>query len=323
MIVRRTGFALVVALLSALPSPPAFAEATTVDREVVAEALFKEAQRLVTEDHFDAACPKFAESVRLRPEALGAKFYFAECLEHTGKLASAWKYFLDVANASARSGEKLREKFARSRANALERRIPRLTIRVGDRARSRSGLEITRDEIPVGEPQWGVEVPVDLGAHQVHASAPGAIPWDTTVDMDRERQVVEVEIPWLASIAPVVPPPPPPPPRRNGQRIAGYVVGGVGLVGVGLGTFFGARAISQKNASNAFHCNATTDRCDATGLALRTDGLLSANLSTASFIVGGLALAGGLALVVTGPSEVSTSPAVTLGPQGISLTGRW
>ena len=65
--------------------------------------------------------------------------------------------------------------------------------------------------------------------------------------------------------------------------IAGFVIGGAGLVvAVGLGSFFGATAISKKNQSNSNGSCDVSDSCNATGLGLRSDGLSAANGATAT-----------------------------------------
>src|SRR6185369_8069767 len=91
--------------------------------------------------------------------------------------------------------------------------------------------------------------------------------------------------------------------RWGAQRIAGIAVGGAGIAGVIVGAVFGAQAIAKKNASNeGGQCDAK-DLCDATGSGLRQDGLRAATISTIAMIAGGVAVAGGVVLVVTAPSK--------------------
>jgi serine/threonine-protein kinase len=82
----------------------------------------------------------------------------------------------------------------------------------------------------------------------------------------------------------------------------GWVAGGVGVVGVGLGSFFGLRAISDKNDGNA-HCSGKF--CDSQGLSDENTAHTYATLSTVSMIVGVVGLAAGAYFIVSGSSPQS------------------
>jgi hypothetical protein len=330
----RRGAALLAALTcGVLASTPARAQSEG-EKKAAAQALFDEGRQLATAGSYAEACPKLVESLRLDP-VIGTRFYLAECFEHVGKLASAWTYYLEVADAAKAAGQKDREKYANDRAEALRPRLAKLALKVPEAARAIPGLSIARDGVAVGEAQWGTAIPVDLGAHAVTVSAPKKKPWTTTVDVGQEGQLAEVAVPTLEAEAPpppppppvitrIEPPPPPPPPPPSGrQRVAGFVVGGVGVIGLGVGAGLGGMALSKKSQSNADgHCDAA-DRCDGTGLALRNQGLSAAAGSTVGFVVGGVALVTGIVLVATAPSARKPAPVVALGPGGASLSWRW
>ena len=328
----RRAAALAAALALGVMAPAsARAEGGDGEKKAAAQALFDEGRQLATAGSYAAACPKLVESLRLDP-VIGTRFYLAECFEHVGKLASAWTYYLEVADAASAAGQKDREKYANDRAEALRPRLARLALQVPEAARAIPGLEITRDGVAVGEAQWGTAIPVDLGAHVIAATAPKRKPWSTRVDVGQEGQAVEVAVPALevpppptpvvVRVEPPPPPAPPPPPPPSGRRrVAGFVVGGVGVVGLGVGAALGGLALSKKSASNADgHCDAA-DHCDGAGLALRSQGLTAATGSTVGFVVGGAALVTGIVLVATAPS--AKEPAVALGPGGASLSWRW
>jgi hypothetical protein len=327
--------ALAAALL--LATTTASAQPSPGPEKAAAQALFDEAQALGKDGKWEAACPKYAESLRLDP-AMGTRFYLAQCLENTGKLASAWTYYLEVADGARAAGQKKREEAATERAEALKPRLPRLAIKVPEALRALAGLEIKRDGVVVGEAQWGTGIPVDPGKHALTASAPGKKPWSTEIELKQEGQSVDVEIPALASNAPpppppppvVVqprlpppPPPPPPPPGMAGRRVAGFVVGGAGVVGLGVAFGLGGAALGKKSASNEGGCNAATDVCNAAGQALRSQGLGLATGSTVAFVVGLAAVGTGVVLVATAPAKKPAAPSVAAGPGGGSLTWRW
>ena len=101
--------------------------------------------------------------------------------------------------------------------------------------------------------------------------------------------------------------------------------GVVGLAGVALGTVFGLQMFSKKSDSQS-HCNAQ-NACDPTGLQDVNDGKNAGNLSTVFFAIGGVALAGGIALWITAPKAgapttgIRAVPLVGRGTGGLSLQG--
>lgn len=298
-----------LALSSAAPRA-AWAEPADAERMAAAQALFDEARALTERGEYAAACPKFAESRRLDP-TMGTTFYLAECLEHIGRLASAWSYYIEVADAARASGQGDREVYARNRAEALRPRLPWLVVVVSPAARKLPGLLIKRDGIVLGEAQLGVAIPVDFGEHVITAAAPGRKPWEVRISVSEEAKTTKIEIPVLDALSPVAPSAPEPglphkPAVSSGmsaQRVAGVVAGAAGVIGIGLGAFFGLRAMSKQDESNKDgHCDAA-DTCDHVGLGLRDEAITAATVSTIGFIAGGVALAGGVTLFFTAPSE--------------------
>src|SRR4051812_42817536 len=128
--VRSTGagWALSIGLFTsvALLSGAAAAQ----DRDpAAAQALFDAARELTRQGKFAEACPKFQESNRLDP-GLGTRFHLADCYEQSGRVASAWATFLEVASIARSSNQAEREKVATQRAEKLQARLPRLVINV-------------------------------------------------------------------------------------------------------------------------------------------------------------------------------------------------
>jgi hypothetical protein len=110
-------------------------------------------------------------------------------------------------------------------------------------------------------------------------------------------------------------------------RMIGWVAGGAGVLGLGIGTVFGLVAIGDKNGVS---CNAD-GVCPPGSLGgART----AATVSTVGFIAGGVLLAGGAALVLLGhPSEpqvqtgrrsrLELAPLVGTREAGVQLGGAW
>lgn len=331
---RPLAAALLAAVLGA--STPCFAQAAS--DKATAEALFDEGKKLMKEQKFAQACPKFELSQKLDP-GVGTLGSLADCYEKAGKTASAWETFRETAAAAAARGQADREKFARARAAALEAKLSRLTI-VVPAASEATGLEVRRDGEPVLRQLWGSATTIDPGAHTIEARAPGKKTWSTSVSVAADGAQASVTVPPLddgesapppaattATPTPVTAPtasttaasttvettttttesPPVDANLGSGQRTAGLVVAGVGVVGLAVGSVFGLRARS-KNADANPHCRPDDPTlCNPDGVALGNQAHDAATLSTIAFVVGGAALVGGVVLYFTAPKSSSSS----------------
>ena len=334
-----------VFVLAALPATQA--QAQSKEDFARAEALFNAGKALTDAGQFTDACAKFAESKRLVP-GLGVTLYLADCYEHIGRSASAWNEFRS-AEGLARERNDKRADVARGRAQALEPKLPRITVAVSPSV-PRSGLQVLRDGIPVAQEELGLPLPVDPGDHVVVVSSPGhkMRTFDAHVGPDRLTATIQVDAledeaatstatPTPAATATSTPNPTPTPtlttPRSPEQPISsdhgastrrwiGLGIGGLGVVGVGVASAFGLVAISKRDQSNSGSpppCN-TADQCSDTGLSLRQDAKGAANLSTIAFVAGGLALAAGVVLYVTAPRDPA-GIAVAIGPAPVAGGG--
>ena len=293
----------VLTVLSLLSARTALAQPVDAEKRAAAQALFEAARQLSSQGQYGQACPKFLESANLDP-AIGTKFYLADCYEHIGKLASAWTYYLDVAEEAHNSGATDREKFANERASILKSKLPQLTVTLG-RARGVPKLSVRRDGIVIGEGMLDTPIPVDLGEHTISVTAPGRKPWETRIEAKQEGDKLKVEIPALEpeDDSPPPPPPPPPPPESSTQKIAGFAVGGVGIASLVAGFAAGGLALSKKSQSNAPGKCTSDDQCTAAGQALRLDAIHAASASTALVVIGGVGVAVGGILLFTAPSS--------------------
>jgi serine/threonine-protein kinase len=90
---------------------------------------------------------------------------------------------------------------------------------------------------------------------------------------------------------------------------------GVGAVGLGLGTYFGLRAISKNDQAEA-HCPNTPLCNNDRGVALTDEAQTAALVSNIAFGVGAAALAGGLIIHLTSSDEPASAslPSFTLKP---------
>lgn len=311
------------------------APAQTVDAQVkaAAQSLFDEARVLVAEGRHAEACSRLAESQRLDP-SIGTRFYLAECMERTGRTASAWSLYHEVADLARTDGQAAREAFARDRANRLAPQLARLALKVPAPVTSLAGLRITRDGVEVGAAQSGQALPVDPGIHIVRVEATGKEPWEGKVDVHEPGQTVTVDVPPLSDVkmtpsapAPSGPVPPPPQGEAPGstQRTIGLIPAGAGVALAAVGAVFGAVAIERRDRSNAGRCDAR-DFCDATGVALRRESLDAAHVSTGLFVAAGVAVAAGAVVYLTAPRGRPASAAavgVAPAPAGLVVLGRF
>jgi hypothetical protein len=305
---------------------PASAHAQPTERDLMAaDALFNEARELVKRGDYAAGCPKFEASLALNPSP-STTLNIAKCHEHSGRIATAWEYYRRALelNLNRPTTDADRQKalhdIATEGMSALEPRLPKLRVVI---ANPPPALEVLCDGKQLSAVSLGQEVPVDPGRHQVSVSAPGYRAQTRTVVLGEGKAItvgitLEAEVP-AGQRDPQVP---------QGGGIptwVGLVTAGVGVVGVGVGAVLGGLALSKYNESNENkHCF-PNNRCDPDGIGLRQDAIRAGNASTATLIVGGLVLAGGVTLFAVARSSGGTQGGeqVSLVPGGLAVRGSW
>jgi hypothetical protein len=314
---RRAAAVVFVAALLASSS----ASAQDTGSAAAATQLFDEGVAAMEKGRFAEACPKLAKSAELAPNG-GTLLALADCYEKNGQFASAWLAYKDVSDRAAAAHKADVEKNALDAAKRLEPKISRLTVT----APAIDGLVVKRDGKPVNPAEIGVPVPLDPGQHVIDASAPGRKPWSARVAFGNTASQKTLAVPNLepdgSAQAPVDATQPPPATGSNGktQRIVGIAVGGVGVVGLALGTVFGLQAKS-KNDDASSACP-DPSRCSQSGIDLDKKARDAATISTIGFIAGGALLVGGAVLFFTAPA--SPEPAASVGvratPGGAAMT---
>jgi serine/threonine-protein kinase len=334
------------ALILALYTGDVAAQASASDK-AAAEALFDQGLRLMKQNSFAEACPKLEESNRIDP-AVGTLLYLGECYERVGKTASAWATFREAASLANNSGQPDRARTATSRAQELEPKLSRLSIELAPEVARVQGVVVKRGTQRIEPSLYGTPLPVDPGEYRVEVTAPGYEAWSTPITVPAGGGNASVRVPGLVKAPESAAPPPQPettdespakavtlgsqPPRDTGassslttQETLGLLVGGVGLVGVGLGSYFGVRAIST-NSDAEQHCP-NDPQCRPEGLKLTEDARADANFSNIAFIAGGVLVTTGVVLYLTGgrsePKSVALAPVVAPNFAAASLTGRF
>jgi hypothetical protein len=105
-------------------------------------------------------------------------------------------------------------------------------------------VQISIDGVPFADAESGRAIALDPGPHVIHFEKPPAAPVEQTVLLrmgDHNR-------PILATFAPPAPAEKPPPAKPPPPRISPlvYVLGGVGVVGLGSFIYFGATGLDEK-----------------------------------------------------------------------------
>jgi serine/threonine-protein kinase len=304
-------------LCGVLGAPEALAQ--DASGKAAAEALFESGVQLMKSGRFSEACPKLETSQRVDP-AVGTLLYLAECYERLGRTASAWATFREAESLARGANQADRARTAGARAQKLEPELAYLTVSLAPDARI-EGLVVKRGGAVVLADLYGVAAPVDPGVIEIEASAPGHRRYASQVKVGaRQKEIVTVpklEAEPGAEVAPVAPvaagataqtstepaspatgqSPKDEPAKSGPDHTLAFIVGGVGLVGIGVGSYFGVRAFS-KNSDADEHCNAQ-NVCTKEGMDLSQDAENAALVSNIGFVVGGAALATSLVLFFT------------------------
>jgi hypothetical protein len=299
-----------------------------------AKVLFDEGRELFAAGDVTKACEKFASSYALDRKA-PTLLNLAICHEREGKLVLALSEFTE-AQALSRSGPQQRmQQLADARANELGAKIPRIRIVFAQRP---SGVLVSVDGAAIDNEALDGKIPVDPGAHELVVSAQGRKPWQSHVDATI-GQTSAVYVPVLEyvseepgvrpqggahpgeSTSPSGTPSTPSPERPTGapatsstpeggsdtRRTLAVVALGAGAVSLGVGGFFGFRALGQRgDAEDA--CAA--GRCDQ-GRSINEDGQTSATI--ANVTVGAAVILGavGAYLLLTSSPTATTSTTST------------
>ena len=331
---RGRGLRALVALTLALSAAPLAAQSGAAEK-AAAEALFDQGLKLMQQGKHKQACEKLEQSQAIEA-GIGTLLYLAECYAQLGRTASAWASFREAASAAAAQGQAQRAEAGARRARELEPKLSRLTVHVAPEAQALEGIEVRNGDVPLAAEAWGVAIPVDPGEHHVTASAPQHQSWQAKLVVPPNGASVEMFVPPLAP-QPVAATPTAAQPQStpstvhveadlqaqvdssNGLRLAGLITGGAGVVALGLGTYFGLRAISKNNeAQDEGGCSGET--CSSQqGIALTQDAQDAAALSNVFVGLGAVATAIGVVLYLLAPDEerpVQVSAAVA--PDGRS-----
>lgn len=327
---RRSLF-IAALLAAALVAAPARA-----DDDAAATELFNAGLDLMKAGDYAAACPRLAESVRLKP-TVGALAKLATCEEHEHHLVSARARWLQALNLARSLGDprvmEVQDELAR-----IDRVVPKLVCRTKSMLGADAVIRV--DDLRVGAASLGVPLAVEPGHHAVTVSVPNKKPWSTTVETRADGATTPVDIPALeddatpAPIAPAatpshasVPPRHEPAPEPVSLRVVGFTTVASGVLGVGVGTVLGLQAIRKRADAGCTNGVCPTEASKATF----DDAKTVADASTIAFVVGGALVAGGVAMWIFAPPSrpavarlrVRATPSIGARGGGVFVSGSW
>jgi hypothetical protein len=320
---------------ASVASGPAHAEAqveaASAPSIALAQTIYDQARKLMTAGDFPAACPLFAQSYSIDPQ-LGPIMNLAFCFEGDGRYASAWTIWLEAVREAEARGQDERAAFAKNRAEQIEDKVRRVTVRV-DAQPAGAPIRVTLDRAPVDRARWGTPIPVDDGLHEVAATGDGMRSWSTTFRVG-PGQVPDVVVPGLAvvpRVMKVVESPSIPERVSSPLRPVAWTVGGLGLAALGVGAAFGIVGLVAENASTQ-NQNCVRGGCNATGMSDVSRAQEDLRAADVSYAIGaGLLVAAGVLWFAsrdkpaesTKTARIVVSPAVERGSWSFVVDGAW
>jgi hypothetical protein len=288
---------------------------------------------------YQGALTRFEQAYALYPVPTLA-LYSARALAKLGRLTQAADRYQQAMSMKLPSDAP--EQFRQAQTDAtneraeLVQRIPRLRVQVV--GADPASTPLTVDGVAVPSSELSAGHPLNPGAHAVSGRSGEQVVSMNVALQERETKTIVLEFKAPEAAAPPPPvtptpmgpgPAPPPsgaPPQADkggsGQRTLGWVVLGLGGVGLGVGAVTGLMATSKKSDLET-HCVGDLSHCPPS-VASDVDQYNNLRtVSTIGFIAGGVGVAGGLILVLTAPSSSapqhtgSVTPWVGVGSAGV------
>ena len=262
-----------------------------------------------------------------------------------GKLVLAREAYLSIVREEL--GAKAPPAFKRAKVDAekeladLSPRVPSLQVSTTPEAKN---IVVTIDDKPLPAALIGIPSPVDPGTHVLRATAEGMAAPEKRVTLEEgQKAALVLELAPVASAGPITPVRAPVVPtgpndgrdqatgKTSPGRVAGAVLMGLGVAGLGAGGVFGWLSLTKRaEADEAF------DACGAGCWGEQADAVRALDAdANQKGTIGVIGLAAGGALTVTGvilfvvskraPGKAKAEASVTpwIGPQGGGVVGQF
>jgi hypothetical protein len=310
---RRAACAGALSGVLSLAASPAFAQDAAT-----AGALFDKGVSDMQAGHFDSACPALEESQQLDPHP-GTLFTVAECQAKWGKVASAVQRYQDYTDlvsrlpADQQARHRERVGIAKLQLGKLKPSVPTLTLVLP--ATAPPETTVTRNGVALQGAALGLALPVDPGQYVIVTRLPGGAEHSTTVLIalgDAKR--VDLDVSQPAAPAPSAAQPllapgsnAPPAESERSSNTPAYVIGGIGVAGVALGSVTGILVFGKKSTVKD---DCVGSSCTSAGVSAANSGKTLAIVSDIGFGVGIIGLATSAVLLLTRPKTESSAQAV-------------
>jgi hypothetical protein len=301
--------------VTALPLALVLASGTALaqDREADAERLFREGQKLLEERRFGEACPKFEQAYN-KDRQLGTLINLAFCHKEQGAIWYAWLEFREAEVKAHELNRLDRRDFAKQRLVELEKQLPKLVV---DNPQKVALTDVLVEDRKVWEAERGTAFAAEQGQRKFVFRAKGKKPATALINVTGSNKVQHVVVPDMEDGSPDPPPPvasndgaagdgakgadaavKPDPDAGSLQRTLGWVAIGVGGAAVVVGSITGLITLSSPCSSGK--------ACDPD---MRDSARTTGTISDVSFILAGLGVGGGIALLLTAPAAAPGAPA--------------
>lgn len=330
----RFGWAWVVGFVLLGTASPVFAEGTDDATRAAARSIATAGVNAYQQNDFALASAKLEKAYSL-VKAPTFGLWSARSLVKLGKLVQASERYREVGRLSFSGGDPAVQKQAQVDAaaelEALVPRVPSIVIQLSGAVANETSIRV--NGVAVSAALVGEQMLVDPGDHAITAENGGRRVRAHVSVAEGERKTVELAFRADASQpnapAPVVPAgtasQSEPNAKQTGkgigtQRSFALVSGGIGVVGVALGTVFGLKSKSNHDRAANLGCSGATCPTDD-GLKASADARSAGNFSTVAFAVGVAGVVGGAALWFTARPAQTSSTQVGAGFGSIQLRG--
>lgn len=329
IVINRVALTLVMCMSTFVATGAVLAD-EVADKEL-AQKLFAEGMAAIQAGDQPAGCAKLKDSMKLFVVA-NTLFNVAQCEERDGHLVAALDYWQRGLGLVEEKDP--RAKVASERIDALSPRVPRVRVVIPP---GQTATTVLLDDVEIPEAALSRPLPLDAGRHSLVVRVAGH--QDRRYELilaEKERTefvatpgpATVVEKPAASASASSSVSIPPPPPPSNGQRTAGFVVGGVGVAAFIVAGVTGGLVPSKSDALAT--CRSNSGCVNEAELLTAYRAVLVTN--AVAFGVGVAGVGAGLVMILTAPKageavkkgpNASIVPMVVPGGGGLGVLGRF
>lgn len=266
-----------------------------------ADTLYREAVELFKSGNVKGACAKLDESFTLEPKTQ-TLFSLAKCRQREGRVATAWLQFNELVKRGEREGDATKLAEYKAKVAELDRLVPRATLKLGAHPEV---TDVRLDGKSIPRAEWTAPVPLDPGEHVFVFSGTGKLDGERRVNL-RESETITIDIETLRDARAGGGTPPEgggaSASTKGSSPTLGYILGGVGIAAIGVGTVTGIVAINEKStADDRFN------RRDPSFKDSDDSASSMALVSTIFWVVGLVGVGAGTYLILTHDSKKTAS----------------